>query len=355
MQILARYIATAFFKNLLLSLLGLTGLFFFQTILTQANDFTLSQRLIYYLYDIPNMLVMVSPPSALIATVMTFSSFSKTNELVACYSIGISIKQMMSVLFPIVFVMCCFSLVVQDRIIPAFNEKKSSFYWKEIKKKQDFFLDVKQEKIWYRSNNMIYHLQNFDAQNEKILGVGVYVFDDQFNLVEQLQAEKAVFNGNDWDLSNGKTTHFGQTGFPVTEPFKTRALKIRENPKDFQIIEKEVDRLRIKDLIRFIKSNKKSGIDSKNFETKLQSRFSMSFIPIIMFLIAVPFAISRSREGKSGQDMVIAFVITFFYWLSYSISINLGLAGTVSPVLGAWLPSLIFGFLAIILLKRMRA
>lgn len=356
MQILARYIATAFFKNLLLSLMGLTVLFFFQTILTTLNDYTLAQKLIYYLYDIPSMMVMVAPPSALIATVMTFSAFSKTNELVACYSIGISIGQMMSVLFPIVFVMCCFSLVIQDRILPAFNEKKSLFYWKEIKHRQDFFLDVKQEKIWYRSENLIYHLQNFDAKNERILGIGVYVFDDQFDLIEQLQAEKANYNGETWNLTNGKTTHFdSKTGFPITEAFKTRELKIKENPKDFQMIEKEVDRLRIKDLIRFIKTNKKSGIDSKNFEVKLHSRFSLSFIPIIMFFLAVPFAISRSREGRTGRDLLMAFVITFFYWLSYSISISLGQNGTLPPLFAAWLPSVIFGFLALILLKRMRA
>lgn len=356
MQILARYIATAFFKNLILVLLGLTGLFFFQTILTQMNDFTPSQKFIYNLYDIPSMMVMVAPPSALLATVITFSSFSKTNELVACYSIGISIRQLMSVIFPIVFVMCCFSLVVQDRILPAFNEKKSYFYWREIKKKQDFFLDVKQEKIWYRSNNLIYHLRNFDAANERIYGVGVYVFDEEFDLVQQIQADQANFVNNHWLLTNGKITHFDdKTGFPMTEPFKEKELAIKENPKDFKMIEKEVDRLRIKDLIRFIQTNKKSGIDSKAFEVKLHSRFSLSFIPIIMFLLAVPFAISRARDGRTGRDLLIAFVITFFYWLGYSVSLSLGTNGTITPLTAAWMPSIIFGFLALILLKRMRA
>ena len=73
-----------------------------------------------------------------------------------------------------------------------------------------------------------------------------------------------------------------------------------------------------------------------------------------MFLLAVPFAISRARDGRAGKDMMIAFVITFFYWLSYSISLSLGQNGTVAPILAAWLPSVIFGFLALILLKRMR-
>lgn len=355
MQILARYIATLFFKNMILTLLGLTGLFFFQTILTQINDFSLAQKVIYNLYDIPSMMVMVAPPAVLLATVLTFSSLSKTNELTACYSIGISIAQMMSVIFPIVFVLCCFSLVVQDRILPAFNEKKSVFYWKEIKKQQDFYLDVRKEKIWYRSNNLIYHLRSFDPQKDRILGVGVYVFDGAFDLVEHLQAEIATYNGKNWDLMDGKTTRFdAKTGFPITEVFKKRILEIKESPKDFKMIEREVDRLRIKDLLRFIQTNKKSGIDSKSFEVKLHSRFSMSFIPIIMFLLAVPFAVSPVREGRLGKDLMIAFAITFFYWLGYSVSMSLGQNGTMPAPVAAWLPSFVFGLLSIVLLRRMK-
>ena len=355
MQILARYIAAAFFKNLVLSLSGLTVLFFFQTVITQLNDNTLNQILVLCFYDLPKMMVMVAPPAALVATVLTFSTLSKTNELVACYSIGISLNQMVSVIFPIVFVMCCFSLVAQDRILPAFYEKRNLFYWREVKKMPDFFLDVKKDKIWYRSNNMIYHLRTFDPKTDRILGIGVYVFSPDFNLKELLQAETATYNGSEWELTDGKATHFDEkTGFPVMEEFKKRILKIKEGPSDFKMIEKEVDRLRIKDLIRFINTNKKSGIDSKNFEVKLHSRFALSFIPLIKCLLAVPFSVSRSREGRLGKDLLIAFTITFFYWLSFSVSLSLGQNGTVPPILAAWLPSVIFGLLAVYLLQRMR-
>lgn len=355
MQILARYIATSFFKNLLLSLFGLTGLFFFQTIITQLNDYAMNQLIIYTLYDLPKMMVTVAPPAALVATVLTFSTFSKTNELVACHSIGISLAQMVSVIFPIVFVMCCFSLVVQDRILPALHEKRSLFYWREIKKRQDFFLDVKQDKIWYRSNNLIYHLRTFDPKTDRIFGIGVYVFSEDFNLTELLQAEIATYNGNEWEMVSGSATRFSKEGFPVMEPFKSRLLKIKEGPKDFKMIEREVDRLRIKDLIRFIDVNKKSGIDSKTFEVKLHSRFSLSFIPLIMCLLAVPFSVSRAREGRLAKDLLIAFTITFFYWLGYSISLSMGQNGTIQPILAAWLPSLIFGFLALFLLIKKKA
>lgn len=355
MQILARYLAVTFFKNLVVSLLGLTGLFFFQSVITQLNEYAINQIFIYSLYDLPRMMVTVAPPAALVATVLTFSAFSKTNELVAFHSIGVSLTQMVSVILPIVFVMCCLSLVVQDRILPAMHEKKSLFYWREIKKKQDFFLDVKQDKIWYRSDQLIYHLRTFDAKTERIFGIGVYVFSKEFTLIEQLQADSAVYNGKEWELVDGKTTRFSESGFPVIESFKKRLLKLKESPRDFKMIERESDRLRIKDLVRYIAANKKSGIDSRGFEVKLHSRFSMSFIPIIMCLLAVPFSVSRTREGRTSKDLMIAFVITFFYWLGYSISISMGQNGTLQPIVAAWLPSIIFGFMAAFLLVKRRA
>jgi lipopolysaccharide export system permease protein len=343
-----------FFKNLMLALLGLSGLFFFQNIVTQLNEYSFRQMFLMSVYDLPRMMVMVAPPATLIATVLTFSGFSRSNELIAFHSIGISLGQMLGVLFPIVFVVCCISLVAQDRVLPAFHEKKSLYYWREIKKKQDFFLDVKQDKIWYRSNNLIYNLRTFDPKKERILGVGVYVFNPEFELKELLQAEEATFNGTNWILSQGKSTRFDpNTGFPVVSPFAKQQLTIRETPKDFKVIEKEVDRLRIKDLIRFIERNKSSGIDSKVFEVKLHSRFSLSFIPIIMCLLALPFSVSRSREGRLGKDLTLAMIITFFYWLSYSICLSMGQNGMVTPILAAWLPSAVFGVLALILMKRM--
>jgi LPS export ABC transporter permease LptG len=356
MQILARYIAVAYFRNLLLSASGLVVLLFFQSLITQVNDYSLAQRVIMTLYDVPGLWIMVAPPAVLMATILTLSALSKTNELVACYSIGIGIRQVMSVLFPIVFVFSCLSLVLQDRILPAVNEKKSVFYWREIKKRQDFFLDVKQEKIWYRSNRYIYHLQKFDPQQGRILGVGIYEFDDAFNIKEEMHADEAVFKNGTWELRSGRKTVFNpKTGFPESEPFVTRELVIKETPKDFKMIEKEVDRLRIKDLLRFIRSNRESGIDSRGLEVKLHSRFSLSFISIVMFLLAIPFSVSRGREGRMGRDLTIAFAITFFYWLSNSVSMSLGQNGALPPVAAAWSPTVIFGFFALYLLRGMKA
>ncbi len=353
MQILARYIALSFLKNLLLSLFGLLGLYFVQSIITQVNDYPLIQVLIYNVYEIPKMFVIVSPPSALLATILTLSALSRSSELVAMFSIGISMQQIMGIIFPVVFVFCCASLVIQDRILPAFHDRQALFYWREMKQRRDFFLDVRQEKVWYRSGQAIYNLAAFDPKTERIQGLGFYEFTPDFELKRFIQGEYATHEGQGWRVFQGKETEFDpQDQFPKVKAFDAMSVSIKETPKDFKLIENEVDRLRIKELMRFITVNKKSGIDTKAYETKFHSRFSMSFIPLIMCLLAFPFSVSRNREGRLAKDLAIALGLTFLYWLAFSLGLSMGQKGTLPPWLAAWLPSMIFSALALYLVAK---
>ena len=350
MTILARYISVLFLSNLFLSLAILVGLYFFQAIIGQMIDeeWALSQIAYYNSMDIPAIIVQMTPPATLLATVLTLSGLSRTNELVACFSIGVGLFQVMTIILTLVFMVSCVSVMMQDQILPALFKKRTVYYWRDLKGRQDFFLDVKQDKIWYRSKNLIYNLQRFDSKSKTIKGLDIYTFDPAFRLIEVVAAKTAQFTPTGWILQNGVTTTFAKEDhFPITENFEDRKLKIAETPKDFQEIEKEVDGLRFKELWHYIGRMKETGTDTKAYEVKFHSRLSMSFIPIVMAILAIPFSTRGRREGGTARDFGICLGVTFFYWLFYSIGLSLGTNGTLSPWLAAWLPSVIFGALAI--------
>ena len=97
---------------------------------------------------------------------------------------------------------------------------------------------------------------------------------------------------------------------------------------------------------------KEAGADTKAYEVKLQSRYSLSFIPIVMCVLGVPFSIRSRREEGTAKDLTICLGLTFLYWLFYSIGLSLGTNGALPPWVAAWLPSAVFGVLAGILLRR---
>ena len=355
MKTLDRYLAASFLKNYLLAVVTLSTLYLFQALLGELldNQFPPNQLVFYHLLNLPQTIVQMTPPSVLLATVLTLSGFNRTQELTAMYSIGYGLRRIVSTLLALVFVISCVTLVLQDRILPLIFKKRTTYYWHEMKGKTDFFLDVKQDKIWYRSKNLIYNLRTFDRTTKTIHGMSVYTFDDNFKLVQVIDAARAEYSAKGWKLMDGTVTVFvDQDAFPLNQAFKEKELVISETPKDFQEIEKEVDALRIKELWQYIKRTADTGTDVKAFQVKLHSRFSLSFIPLVMCLLGVPFSTRSRREGGMAKDLTACLAITFFYWLFYSIGLSLGTNGSVSPVVAAWLPSVVFAIAAGALIVR---
>jgi lipopolysaccharide export system permease protein len=346
---LDRYLTGLFLKNLLLAWGGLAAFYLFQATLSDLSnaEYQASQVLFYQFIQLPQILVQMAPPSVMMATVMTLSSLNRSNELTACFSIGVGLPRVVSLMIAVVILLSSLLLVSQDRILPPLYRMKTSYYWREMKKRTDFFLDVKQDKIWYRSKNIIYNLRTFDPNSRTIFGMAVYTFDDGFNLVQLIDAEKAEFSPNGWKLLNGSVSVFLKDDpFPLTKAFAQKELNILETPKDFQEIEREVDGLRLKELWRYIERTHQAGVNTKAYEVKFHARISLSFIPLVMCLIGVPFSTRNRREGGVATDIGLCVATTFFYWLFYSVGLSLGTNGALPPLVAAWLPTLMFMSLA---------
>ncbi|MGE0615189.1 MAG: LPS export ABC transporter permease LptG [Bacteriovoracia bacterium] len=359
MRILARYVSEVFIKNFLMALLGLTLIYLFQAVMGMLfdNQFPLHQILIYKAMELPEIMVQVCAPAVLVSTVLCLGGLNRSNELTACYSIGIGFRQIVVILLSLIFMISCLTLATQDRVLPMLFKRKTTYYWHDMKKRTDFVLDLRQDKIWYRSKNLIYNLRTFDPANRTIHGMVIYTFDDDFRLAEVTEAKSATYNDANWKLMDGTVTVFtGSEGFPLTKKFEQKELVIGETPKDFQEIEKEVGGLRLKELYRYIQRTRENGIDAHSYEVRFHSRISQSFVPIVMCFLALPFSTRNRREGGAGagKDVVICLGFSFLYLLFQSIGLSLGENGALPPLVSAWLPSVIFLGLAVALITYRR-
>jgi lipopolysaccharide export system permease protein len=355
MKTIDRYIIILFLKNLAIAAFGLTVIYLFQQITGMLVDenYPARQVFVFNAFQIPAVLVQMIPPSVLIATVLTLSGLNRTNELTAIFSLGIGLQRIMALLLVFVFGVCLSTLFLQDAVLPGLFKRRTNYFWREMKMRTDFYLDIKQDKVWYRSKNLIYNLKAFDSKTQQILGMTVYSFDDRFNLVQSVESDRALYTPQGWKLVSGMVTQFiAGDIFPVNQRFNELRLQIPETPADFQEIEKEVDGLHLKELKAYIDRNRGAGIDTKAYQVKFHSRFSLSFIPLVMCMIGFPFSVRGRREGGLAKDLGICLAITFFYWLFYSIGLSLGSNGAVPPVIAAWAPTLIFMGFALYLVAR---
>jgi lipopolysaccharide export system permease protein len=352
MKTLDRYIGAAFLKNFLLAVMGLTLLYVFQALMSSilAGEFPFRQVVIYNFLQAPEIFTLMAPPSVLLGTVFTLSGLNRTAEMTACFSIGMGLRRVIAPIIVLVILLCGALLYCQNSVLPPVFKSRTLYYWRDMKNRTDFHLDIKQNKIWYRSKNLIYNLKLFDTKTQLIRGMTVYSFNSRFQLEKLVEAESAEYSTRGWKLFNGTITQFEEEDpFPITEKFREVTLQIPETPKEFMEIEKEVRSLKLTELQNYIHENEDAGLDMKSYLVQYHSRFSLSFIPLIMCILAVPFSVRGRREGGVAKDLGICLAITFFYWLFYSIGLSLGTNGALPAWIAAWAPTLVFGVLAIAL------
>jgi lipopolysaccharide export system permease protein len=360
-QVIDRYIARMFIGFFFSGLIVFVTLFVaidFMTNTVRLNA-PLEQMAHYYLLYLPWIVQQMTAVACLLGTVFTLSSMSKNNELVALFSSGLSLSRVVLPILILVVMISGFSFWLGDRILPIANQKKNYLYYVEIRKQPGLYSTVKTNKIWYRSNNVLFNIRALQAKDSTAQGLTMYYFDNSWKLIQLISAKDVKINGKNWELHSGAVTLFtndesGDSSIPMAQNFKKKTITMDQDAADLQASQ-TTDTLTIHQLSRFIERNKEAGVDTLKYEVDYHSKFSFAFASFVMAFIGIPFSVSRQRSGGTATNAGVCVLLAFVYWLFYSSGLTLGNYGYLPPTLAAWIPNitmLIFSAFLVLRLKR---
>lgn len=344
LHIIDRYILKFFLLFFILSLLVFVSLFFsvdFMSTFIQKN-IGLGVVARYYLYQTPDILHQMIPIASLMATVFTLSSLNRSNELIALFSLGMSLARVSAPVLGAVAVISTLGFWVGNKVLPKTNQMKNYIYFTEVKKKPSLYSTIKTNKIWYRSENILFNIKTLNASAKRAEGLNLYYFDKDWNLSQLITAESMIMKPEFWELENGKVTLFTKdSSFPLTKNFKQKTVKVNEDIGDLQSSAASSDVLSLKDLNKFISKNKEAGLDTLHYEVDYHSKFSFAFAAFVMSLLGIPFSVKHQRSGGTLANVGICILLAFIYWSLYSSFLTMGKHSVLPPLLAAWLPNVI--------------
>jgi lipopolysaccharide export system permease protein len=91
--------------------------------------------------------------------------------------------------------------------------------------------------------------------------------------------------------------------------------------------------------------------DERMFTIKWHEKFTLSFVLIVLFLLAAPLG-TIIRKGGIGMPMVVSIVMFILYYVINMIGIKMGRDGIMPEWLGAWLASFVLLPVGIFVLNR---
>ncbi len=354
-RILEGYVAREFLKLTCLSLFTFVSLFvivdFFEKIdrLVRAH-LGLWDLLHYSLLKIPFAVGQVLPAAVLLGIMLTFGLMSRSQETMAVRTAGLDILQLVRPVLVLTGYVVVLMLALNLYVIPWTQGWLNSFWQSQVDKKPPRNLHT-MEHFWYKGDQAIYNILLFRKDIQTMEGVKIYLFDRQFQLVQIIAAARAQFQGSHWHFTQGQIQTLGDDGILSGERFQDRDIVLTERPADFAELEKKVTEMDLAELYRYVERLERDGYKSTPYRVDLYSRLSLSLTPLIMVILGLALAL-RYNEIHLTSSVALGMGLMFVYWLFFGFCASFGQAGRLPPLLAVIFPHLVFGGLALGLLRQ---
>ncbi len=360
-KILDIYVSRGFLVYFLWSAAACSALFVILTLFDLLDDIIknsidLGYVIGYFVFLMPQILMLVVPMAVLLAILINFGVLEKSSEVTALKAGGWSLYR---IALPVLFTTAAFCLglyLTQDYILPYANIRQDNL--RDIIKKRPPQTSTNPPRKWiFGESNRVFNYDYFDASQNLFIGLNIFEIDlDNLKLIRRMHASRArVDDTGKWTLENGWIRDFrsDRRGFQrltkLTMQFPEKASYFQK--EIFQ--PKESAKLTYLELKKYINYLKKSGYNATELQVELYKKAAFPFSCMVMCLVGMPFSFSMGKKG-AFYGIAISIVIAILYWGVSGVFEKMGSYGLLVPFLAAWAPNILFGAAGLALLFTIR-
>ena len=361
LQILDIYVIRGwifYFGVLLIAFTGVYVIFDFFQVLGDIVRNQISARVVvdYYRYLLPQVVYLMLPLSILVATLVNFGLLTKTNQVIAIKSAGVSLYRLSVPVLAVTALLSAGMFLFADRVLPETNQRQNGLR-NQIKGKpaQTFYRPDHQ---WiFGTSSRIYNYTFFDPDQNVFANLSVFEFDPAtFRMTRRMHAARAVWETSihGWILENGWSRDLNGDRVTNYTPFSVETFKeLTEEPSYFKKEVKPSEQMSALELRHYIADLRQSGFDVVRLSVQFYRKFSYPLIAFVVTLIGIPFSFTMGAKGAL-TGIALSIGIAIVYWSTSSLFEAMGNLNQLPPAMAAWSPDILFGLAGAYLLLRMK-
>lgn len=309
-----------------------------EDILKQQVNYNILIR--YYLSYLPIIFVRVAPIACLLATLYTFANLNRNNEIIAMRSSGLSVFGISKTVIIFGVIISIFVFLVNDKFVPqalSLTQKIKNQMETGTKKAK-----VKKEEIisnlsMYGFKNRLFFISKFYPHTNTMEGIIILEHDVHQNIVKKIVANKGVYVDGLWRFYQSITYNFNEEGQILNEPqySEEEIMPFSETPHDFLEQRQLPEIMTISQLDDYIWKLSKSGATTviRNLKVDLYQRFTEPLTSILIILIGIPFSLMIRKRATGLSSLGVSIMVGFLYYVLNAVSIAMGKAGILVPIL----------------------
>ncbi len=305
------------------------------------------------LYALPYFFVFTIPMATLLGVLLAFLRLSADNEIVALKAAGVGLHRLLPPVAGLALFSWLLCSVLAIWALPWGNHNFENLVFKVAQAKADLVL---RERVFMDTfPGLVIYINRLPGQG---------MLEDVF-IVDQRDPSRAhtivakrgrIFAGRGGrirlrlydgslhavsrNLKSAQTATFQTYDVTIDASHLLAARRTGKHEKEMYLGE----------LWSEIQKSKPHSKRRYLLEMELYKKFSIPFACLVMALIGLPLG-THSRSGRSW-GVAIALGAFLIYYLMLSAAWSFGETGVYPPILGMWMPNLIFGLIGVIMFRR---
>ncbi|MDO5036519.1 MAG: LptF/LptG family permease [Porphyromonas sp.] len=293
----------------------------------------------YYVALIPYFANLLAPLFIFITVVFFTSKLAGRSEIIAMQAAGMSFNRLLRPYMISAFIIAAVSFYLSSQVIPVLNKTRIDFTNTWVRNKK---VEVDQDIQTAVAPGTIAYFGTFDARES--MGYNFSLEEYQENtLTSRLTARRISYDSlYHWTVYDYQIRTFEGLKEQNTSGSKLDTVMMIQ-PSDLLISKQDGEQLRTGELYSYIQQQKLRGLGGsiQSFEVEYHRRFASIPAAFILTIIGACLSVRKVRGGM-GFNITIGLVLAFAYIFLFTISSSYAINGTLSPLVAAWLPNIIF-------------
>ncbi|OPY04876.1 MAG: Lipopolysaccharide export system permease protein LptF [Syntrophus sp. PtaB.Bin001] len=303
------------------------------------------------LFLLPSFLVFTIPISLLISILIALGRLSSDNEIAIFKASGLSLYRITPPVIFIAFIAFFLTSLTTLFLVPRSNTATKSLLFSIAKNKAS--IGIKEKVFNADFKGVLIYADKVPSDGQFMEGVLVsdqrasdepgtiiakkaFLISDPESMAVTLRLE----NGSTY-LVSSNLKNFRKMDFKYYDI----NLDIQSSlSKSQKIRSKSIKEMTPKELIKIIKNGNIGDKIYRESANELYKKFSIPFSCLVFSILAIPLGIKTQQRSVKSRGFTVGLLTVLLYYLLQVGCDGMVTAGKLPPLLGAWIPNILFVF-----------
>lgn len=356
-KVLDKYLLKQIIIMFLMGVFVFTSIIFasdtFITLIKQISQFGVPFKVafIMVLLNLPAVIVLSIPMGVLLSTVMVLNRLSLSSEITVMRSCGISLNRIAKPIFIFSIVMALATFVINESVAPVMTKTSKDLALWSLGQKN--IPDGKENFVFKElgSNSYLRRLFYVGKSKNKVLYNVTVLDNSKPDTIQVLQAREGKTSTEGWVFDKGAIYTIDHNGQVLnTTLFDTSTIQFGLDLSS-SMNNNLAGEMNFANLSKYLKRSDIPDEERRAYTVQLYDKIALPVATIVFVLLGVPLAITPPRV-RYNRGFLFTILIIFAFYVLRALSISMGGAGTIPPLIAAWIPNITLTILGSILYYR---